>query len=82
MREGGVTNVIRHSGAGSCEVALSPTGVEVRDDGAGPPAASPAGLTVSDGTGLAGLRERAAAVGATVRVRALEPGFCLQVARP
>jgi len=81
VREG-VTNVIRHSGARSCEVTLSPACVEVRDDGTGSPAVGTADPAVSDGSGLAGLRERAAAVGATVRTRSLEPGFCLQVARP
>ena len=35
VREG-VTNVIRHSGATSCTVVLSPTSAEVRDNGAGP----------------------------------------------
>ena len=72
VREG-VTNVIRHSGARSCEVVLTPTSAEVRDDGAGP-APSP-----TPGSGLAGLRERAAIVGATVVTRTLDPGFSLEV---
>jgi two-component system sensor histidine kinase DesK len=71
VREG-VTNVIRHSGARSCEIVLTPTSAEVRDDGRGP------GSCV-DGSGLTGLRERSAAVGATVVTRSLEPGFSLQV---
>lgn len=74
VREG-VTNVIRHSGAGCCEVLLSATGAEVRDDGRGP------AVPGTPGSGLAGLRERAAAVGATVVTRHLEPGFSLQVVR-
>ncbi|WP_197026019.1 sensor histidine kinase [Nocardioides sp. URHA0020] len=74
VREG-VTNVIRHSGATTCEVRLTPRSAEVRDDGAGCPAA---GLS---GSGLAGLRERAAASGATVVVRDLSPGYSLQVVR-
>ncbi|HRK48044.1 MAG TPA: histidine kinase, partial [Nocardioides sp.] len=53
VREG-VTNVIRHSGAAHCEVRLTPTSAEVRDDGTTAP--SPTG----HGSGLAGLRERAA----------------------
>lgn len=73
VREG-VTNVIRHSGARTCEVRLSPSCAEVRDDGRG---TVPAG----SGSGLAGLRERAAAAGATVLTRSLEPGFCLRVVR-
>jgi two-component system, NarL family, sensor histidine kinase DesK len=74
IREG-VTNVIRHSGASRCEVVLTPTSAEVRDDGEAKP--SPVG----HGSGLAGLRERAADVGATVVTRELSPGFSLCVVR-
>jgi two-component system sensor histidine kinase DesK len=77
VREG-VTNVIRHSGARSCEVRLTPVSAEVVDDGAG---ADSSGTGSGIGSGLAGLRERAAAVGATVVVRHLSPGFSLQVVR-
>jgi two-component system sensor histidine kinase DesK len=73
VREG-VTNVIRHSGARVCEVRLSPTAAEVRDDGRGPNG-------TGGGSGLNGLRERATAVGATVVTRHLGPGFSLQVVR-
>jgi two-component system sensor histidine kinase DesK len=73
VREG-VTNVIRHSGAQRCTVTLTATSAEVRDDGRGCPGASA-------GSGLAGLRERAEAVGARVVTRSLEPGFALQVVR-
>jgi two-component system sensor histidine kinase DesK len=75
VREG-VTNVIRHSGADRCAVRLSPTSAEVRDNGTATP--SPNG----HGSGLAGLRERAADVGATVVTRELDPGFSLTVVRP
>ena len=73
VREG-VTNVIRHSRASRCTVRLRPTAVEVRDDGTGPaPDARP-------GSGLDGLRERAAAAGAVLVTRTLEPrGFELAV---
>ena len=74
IREG-VTNVIRHSGAAHCQVVLTPTSAEVRDDGEATP--SPDG----HGSGLAGLRERAADVGATVVTRQLSPGFSLCVVR-
>jgi two-component system sensor histidine kinase DesK len=74
VREG-VTNVIRHSGARLCEVRLTPTSAEVRDDGSGCPESA------GSGSGLAGLRERAAASGATVVVRDLSPGYSLQVVR-
>jgi two-component system sensor histidine kinase DesK len=74
VREG-VTNVIRHSGASSCTVRLGPAGVEVSDDGQGPPADAN-----GHGNGLAGLRERATAVNAVLVTRTLQPrGFLLQV---
>ena len=79
VREG-VTNVIRHSGAQSCEIRLSPSSVEIRDDGGGPDGAGSAGL--GEGSGLTGLRERAAAVGGSVTTRTLSPGFSLEVTRP
>lgn len=57
-----VTNVIRHSGAGSCTVRLERSGgdvrLEVADDGRG--GADP------EGAGLAGMRERAQALGGRV----------------
>lgn len=61
-------NALRHSGAGAVTVALSGTTrrvvLEVADDGAGfDPAAAP-----GRGLGLASMRQRAAAVGGTVRV--------------
>jgi two-component system sensor histidine kinase DesK len=72
LREG-VTNVIRHSGAGTCTVTLSERGITVADDGVGPTAGHP-------GTGLVGLRERAAAAGAVLVTRRLDPhGFELSV---
>ncbi|MFE4195379.1 sensor histidine kinase [Paenarthrobacter sp. NPDC056912] len=61
LREG-VTNVMRHSGAGRCRVLLTASSVSVEDDGVGPDAAG------SFGNGLAGIRERAAAAGGHVRV--------------
>ncbi|WP_370617966.1 sensor histidine kinase [Mumia sp. Pv 4-285] len=59
IREG-VTNVIRHSGATRCVVHLGAEGVSVSDDGRGLADAAPGG------TGLAGLRERTVAAGATM----------------
>ena len=77
VREG-VTNVIRHSGARRCEIVLTATSAEIRDDGRGPSCQSGA-VSGSGGSGLLGLRERAGAVGATVLTTSLEPGFSLQV---
>jgi len=71
VREG-VTNVLRHSQARTCTIELGLRRVEVRDDGLG--IAGP-----ETGSGLLGLTERASAVGATVSVRNLEPGFSLVV---
>ncbi len=75
VREG-VTNVIRHSGASRCEVLLAPDRAEVRDNGTATQSAD------GHGSGLAGLRERAADAGATVVTRELDPGFSLAVVRP
>jgi two-component system sensor histidine kinase DesK len=76
VREG-VTNVIRHSGARRCTVRLTPDAAEVLDDGRGPKE-EPVG-----GSGLLGLRERAAALGGTVVTRAVEPsGYALRVLVP
>ena len=76
IREG-VTNVVRHSGAHTCTVTLTPTSAEVADDGRGPAPSGTAG-----GHGLVGLRERAAAAGATIVTTTLEPGFSLKVLTP
>ena len=74
VREG-VTNVLRHSGAQSCEVLLSASAVEIRDDGGGPD-------QLGVGHGLVGLRERAAELGAVLTTRTLTPGFSLRVSLP
>ncbi|SCG72915.1 two-component system, NarL family, sensor histidine kinase DesK [Micromonospora siamensis] len=78
VREG-VTNVVRHSGARRCEIRVTATAVEVRDDGRGPVAESDAA-----GHGLVGLRERASRLnaGVTVGRRSGGPGFLLRVAVP
>jgi len=59
VREG-VTNTIRHSGASRCTVRLTPTSVEILDDGVGSPAGTPSG------NGITGLTERLAAIGGWV----------------
>lgn len=71
VREG-VTNVVRHSRARHCWITVTPTSVEVLDDGRGPRGGA--------GNGLGGIRERARAVGATVESGAgPEGGFRLYV---
>jgi two-component system, NarL family, sensor histidine kinase DesK len=71
VREG-LTNVIRHSLARSCEVRVSASCVEIIDDGQGS-AAPP-------GNGLRGLRERAAAAGGGVDAGPVQPaGWRLRV---
>jgi two-component system, NarL family, sensor histidine kinase DesK len=69
VREG-VTNVVRHSGASRCAVLVGRDHVEVVDDGRGVNAC-PDGDGTDDptpGHGLAGLRERAQAAGATMSI--------------
>jgi two-component system sensor histidine kinase DesK len=74
LREG-VTNVVRHSGASRCVVRLTADCIEVRDDGRGPG-------EDDGGSGLRGLRGRAAGAGARVETgRAPEGGFLLRVRR-
>ena len=76
LREG-VTNVVRHAGAGWCGVRLTPDCVEIRDDGRGPREGA------GGGSGLAGLRGRASAAGARVETgRSPEGGFLLRVVAP
>jgi two-component system sensor histidine kinase DesK len=73
LREG-VTNAVRHSRAGHLRVTLDERSIEIVDDGRGPASSRSMGTTGTDGTGptegngLRGLRERAAAVGAQVIV--------------
>jgi two-component system sensor histidine kinase DesK len=67
VREG-VTNVVRHSRAQRVRVAVSPTSVEVVDDGSGCPG------TVVGGHGLDGLRERLAAVGGRLEAGPVDSG--------
>jgi two-component system sensor histidine kinase DesK len=72
LREG-VTNVVRHSGAGWCGVQLAADCVEIRDDGRGPGGRG-------TGSGLAGLQARAEKAGARLELgRAPEGGFLLRV---
>jgi two-component system, NarL family, sensor histidine kinase DesK len=74
VREG-LTNVIRHARARSCEVRVSASSVEIIDDGRG--SAAPAG------NGLSGLRERAAAAGGGVDAGPVQPaGWRLRVWMP
>lgn len=71
IREG-VTNVVRHSRARQCVIRLTEADaavtLEIRDDGA---AAEPVS---APGSGLAGLRERFAAIGGRVEANALATG--------
>jgi two-component system, NarL family, sensor histidine kinase DesK len=72
-----VTNVVKHSGARTCRIALRTcdgvTSLEVADDGRGP-------ANGHTGAGLDGLADRVRAVGGTLEVgRAAGRGFRLQV---
>jgi len=73
VREG-LTNVVRHAHADSCSVRLSPSAVEIVDDGVGENGGS------RPGTGLAGLRERVAAAGGVIDAGPIQPkGWRLRV---
>ena len=68
----GLSNVLRHAGARSVDVAhnaLAGDEVQLRvsDDGRGPPDLSPERLELAGHMGLAGMRERITALGGTVR---------------
>ncbi len=74
VREG-LTNTVRHARASRCTVAVGPNWVEIVDDGRGGGADA--------GNGLAGLRERVAAAGGTVRAESRLPnGWRLRVDVP
>ncbi|MEC3916100.1 sensor histidine kinase [Nocardia sp. CDC160] len=62
-----ITNVVRHSGARHCWVRLTPTSIEVSDDGVGMRGSpDPDGSAPRTGSGLSGLRERVQATGGTL----------------
>jgi len=67
-----VTNVVRHSAASRCTVRVSPSRIEVIDDGTG------LRRNAEFGSGLAGLRERVRAEGGALTLAAA-PGGGLRV---
>jgi two-component system sensor histidine kinase DesK len=76
-----VTNVVRHSGARTCQIRLARRGgtlfLEVRDDGRGHAGVEPTGAEPT-GAGLRGMSERLGAVGGSLELRpAGTPGFRL-----
>jgi two-component system, NarL family, sensor histidine kinase DesK len=78
VREG-VTNVVRHSRAQRVRIALTDKAIEIVDDGAG----VPGGYDATCGNGLAGLAERANAVGGRLVAGPAENGgFSLRVEVP
>lgn len=62
-----VTNVVRHSGADRCEIAITDTGLTVTDDGAGLGVAA-------EGHGLRGMRQRIADAGGAMVLTEARPG--------
>ena len=71
-----VTNVVRHARASTVWIDLEPTGLVVRDDGAGFEATGG-----REGNGLRGMRERVAAAGGTLDLSG-DPGTHLRVVLP
>jgi two-component system, NarL family, sensor histidine kinase DesK len=81
-----VTNVVRHSGASTCTVALAADRLTVSDDGVGLPEAGYPGMAGTDGPaagptsaaprghGLRGMRQRVAEAGGTLALREAHPG--------
>ncbi|MGH8988299.1 MAG: sensor histidine kinase [Acidimicrobiales bacterium] len=65
VREG-VTNIVRHSRASSCTVRISPSSVEIVDDGVG-------AVGRCRGNGLVGLSERVAEAGGVVEAGPMDP---------
>lgn len=87
VREG-VTNVIRHSRADNCVIRMSRSSesarlsIANRSAEARGPVAERANAPSAEGYGLAGLRERATALGGLVTTSALGGGFALEVEVP
>jgi two-component system sensor histidine kinase DesK len=73
VREG-VTNMVRHSHAETCRITLGPRWIEIADTGHG-------GMPGS-GNGIAGLRERVAALGGTITATGSFSGFRLRADVP
>ena len=67
-----VTNVVRHSRATNCTVAVGPRWIEITDDGRGSASAT------RSGNGLTGLRERIDNVGGTVTVSGSSRGWTVR----
>ncbi len=72
-----VTNILRHSGARTCAIALTqePAGttLEIRDDGRG--------ISGEEGNGLRGMRERVRDLGGALQLRS-ESGTALRITLP
>ena len=85
VREG-VTNVVRHSKATSVRITLDATGIEIVDDGSGcVRKANGQVATTHSGSGLAGLAERADALGGRLLAGPVDgsaTGFRLRVEVP
>jgi two-component system sensor histidine kinase DesK len=74
VREG-TTNLLRHSDASRCVITLGPGSLEMVNDGVRSP-------VPDEGTGIAGLRARATAVGGTVSALIRGDEFVLRLTMP
>lgn len=83
-----LTNVLVHSGASSASVRFSLEGADavlvVENDSAQAASRAPlkSGRTVGDGSGIRGMRERAAAAGGDVTAGPSATGWCVQLVVP
>nr|WP_225443365.1 histidine kinase [Lolliginicoccus lacisalsi] len=71
-----VTNILRHSHAGSCRIVIGVEGVAITNDGAA------AGSRATEGVGLTGLRERLTTVGGELSIRRSENEFTVAARFP
>ncbi|GAA3437310.1 sensor histidine kinase [Kutzneria kofuensis] len=82
LREG-VTNVLRHSGATSCEVRLGESWLEVRDNGSAVVEDAGASRVDGGGAGLTGLADRLAEIGGRIDAGPVPGGgFLLRASVP
>jgi PAS domain S-box-containing protein len=81
-----LTNALKHSGATEVRIEVEPrvraVRISVEDNGRGFTDGGPDSPAASDGLGLTAMRERAEAIGGTLRVESSSAGTCVTVEVP